>query len=1534
MATSFETALKALTQPAHQQNPNMNDQNHHKLHFPKVTHNRTAQNSRPNQPPQSQSHQTTYYNKPPVAGSTGKVIVRPTQSTPSDQQLTKSTLGQKTPLAINPSVPLPNISICISPPPASSNATKALVSNVSNIFNYPIITDSKTNQVTGGRFDFDDGGTYCGTWAEGRAEGYGVCTGPKGMGEFSGLWRNGFESSGIYTWPNGYTYRGEWTMGKRHGTGVEQRTRWTYAGQWTLGLKGPFGVRSAIDLDHSTLPPSSLDREGLKSNEGKEDIEGKNGKNEIMMAISATEQMPSAAKYEGTWANGLQDGYGSETYGDGSTYHGQFLRGVRNGYGVRKSVPYFMAARQTIKTGQAEVRGGFVLKADIWGLGASIQLSTTTAQQVPVGDETKGSTSTATTSGVGVSLSNEEEKRRMAHRKNKLGDLLGIQNPNYQAKKKGEALKGGKHDTTTSAHQSPSQSPVIKKAPLLGAAKRLLKDSHNQIKSLDSPHYEITGHAAKSHSRQSLSSRCRSQLSNIFSDRQSSSSFEETGASRGTSLDRPHIANNNSNLNSNKLASAADPQGGKLSNFLKMGLSKKNLLTKMNESIDSSSYSVGSAPPTYNPNAANFSDVLDLDTHVEANVTEIYTGQWKDDKRCGFGVAERSDGLRYEGEWDENYKNGFGITYLPDGTMLPGKYRNNILVSTYTVPLSQTYSARGVATTNLKNIDSLLQSSKYKSMMAEDMNQSNSLYMEPYNRRNKQQLTKSSDKKAATIGANKKGIVNRILSASSHSLHRLIPLSGKARYRPDNFDVNDELIARQKQDFRERQRIMGSKSGKLARIKNRLGLRLEESGGVLFGSTGLVPGFRTTKNKLKERVTSSVAHALRAANTANSKAEVACVRKYTAQEKGKEAQASAIKAQNNSDLARLNAKKYAPDFHQPGTDFLKKQKLKQVVKNITSKTNHKQPYVKLEIKEPDLSEITPTQKIDITSNIDQKTNKPVSPFSRNGLRRSFNSFIHQRSFSLKPKRSQIDITDDSETPLKKKSKTGIIEDRELSEKAVKEYLKREKYMRLSIPCNLTLPTEEGKAILASPETFTKAPSLTLDEKAERDRKITSQIIPEKEDRTRFGIDDYEQYTSQQDQTASPYQHRGNNKFASNNINNFKRMATLTGRAQFFDHYTQYTSVDSFSQDSSESFIEPSPKSVRVKQFTKTRKKTTPNKLENFTVDSKTSGVSSRLSSFSFPSLFSNDSLKEIYFSKRRLRSFRKYSNQSIPFKTPSSNVKQTSKLEARRRLLSELPYSYNLKTILAIKSFIIPFISSSTYHPISKERWFKPGSNGLIRRSIRAIKPINKKPLYFEPFPCDTVNFLTGSLPSLYCSPISNQLYMVGHSSFWTRENISAMSHAVRLDRIHKNLSIENQYGFFRPRFLRNLFRSSGKFNSIQDRSLHPSYSLSYSRHSMPANHILDDFRLSPIGVIRDRFPTPDRNRPNMPLVGELRHEADIGPQPCIISRPIGFIQEILYDLSRDIDILRKWVSKQRIAILLAIFNAIMLAVFYHLIYY
>ena len=66
---------------------------------------------------------------------------------------------------------------------------------------------------------------------------------------------------------------------------------------------------------------------------------------------------------------------------------------------------------------------------------------------------------------------------------------------------------------------------------------------------------------------------------------------------------------------------------------------------------------------------------------LDPNVTESYTGEWKNDKRSGFGVAERSDGLKYEGEWHNNRKYGYGMTTFKDGTKEEGKYRNNVLIS-------------------------------------------------------------------------------------------------------------------------------------------------------------------------------------------------------------------------------------------------------------------------------------------------------------------------------------------------------------------------------------------------------------------------------------------------------------------------------------------------------------------------------------------------------------------------------------------------------------------------------------------------------------------------------------------------------------------------------------------------------------------------------------------------------------------------------------------------------------------------------------
>ncbi|XP_068197030.1 junctophilin-1-like [Antennarius striatus] len=336
--------------------------------------------------------------------------------------------------------------------------------------------------MTGGRFDFDDGGTYCGGWDEGKAHGHGVCTGPKGQGEYSGSWSNGFEVVGVYTWPSGNLYQGYWAQGKRHGLGVETKGKWIYRGEWTYGFKGRYGVRQSLN---------------------------------------------TPARYEGTWSKGLQDGYGVETYGDGGTYQGQWTGGMRHGYGVRQSVPYGMASvihsplRTSLSSLRSEQSNGTVLRDNL--------------TDSPAG--TRG------------------------------GFVLNFHTDEEGTEKKRGLFRGGS---------------------LFGSLQRL----------------------RKSDSRSSISSK-------------RSSARSDTAMSRISSSDA------------------------------------------------NSTVSFGDGDPA--------DDYLPLEDNVDATITESYMGEWKNDKRSGFGVSERSNNLKYEGEWLNNKRHGYGCTIFPDGTKEEGKYKNNIL---------------------------------------------------------------------------------------------------------------------------------------------------------------------------------------------------------------------------------------------------------------------------------------------------------------------------------------------------------------------------------------------------------------------------------------------------------------------------------------------------------------------------------------------------------------------------------------------------------------------------------------------------------------------------------------------------------------------------------------------------------------------------------------------------------------------------------------------------------------------------------------
>lgn len=357
--------------------------------------------------------------------------------------------------------------------------------------------------MSGGRFEFDDGGAYCGGWEGGKAHGHGICTGPKGQGEFSGSWNYGFEVVGVYTWPSGNTYEGYWAQGKRHGLGVETKGHWVYKGEWTHGFKGRYGTRFS---------------------------------------------QGSGAKYEGTWNNGLQDGYGTETYADGGTFQGQFTGGMRHGYGVRQSVPYGMAAvmqsplRNSLSSLRSEHSNGTVLQQDI-----------------PV-----------------ITGTNSSGHETIINTPTPLGPSRGGFALTLQVDP--DAVK-------------PKKRGLFRRGSLLGKLK-------------------------KSDSKTSLSSQ-KSKISFLRVDSALSSAASDA----------------------NSTISLGESEGeGEGHEF----------------------------PP--------------VESDIDATTTEVYMGEWKNDKRSGYGISERSSGLKYEGEWLNNQRHGYGITTFAEGGKEEGKYVNNMLV--------------------------------------------------------------------------------------------------------------------------------------------------------------------------------------------------------------------------------------------------------------------------------------------------------------------------------------------------------------------------------------------------------------------------------------------------------------------------------------------------------------------------------------------------------------------------------------------------------------------------------------------------------------------------------------------------------------------------------------------------------------------------------------------------------------------------------------------------------------------------------------
>ena len=66
---------------------------------------------------------------------------------------------------------------------------------------------------------------------------------------------------------------------------------------------------------------------------------------------------------------------------------------------------------------------------------------------------------------------------------------------------------------------------------------------------------------------------------------------------------------------------------------------------------------------------------------ADNRLIETYKGEWKNDKRHGYGIIEDTDGFSYIGEWSENMRHGLGVATYPDGTKLEGEWKHDELVT-------------------------------------------------------------------------------------------------------------------------------------------------------------------------------------------------------------------------------------------------------------------------------------------------------------------------------------------------------------------------------------------------------------------------------------------------------------------------------------------------------------------------------------------------------------------------------------------------------------------------------------------------------------------------------------------------------------------------------------------------------------------------------------------------------------------------------------------------------------------------------------
>lgn len=182
----------------------------------------------------------------------------------------------------------------------------------------------------------------------------------------------------------------------------------------------------------------------------------------------------------------------------------------------------------------------------------------------------------------------------------------------------------------------------------------------------------------------------RTSLSSLRSEHSNGTVAPDSPAADGPMLPSPPVPRGGFALTLLATAEAARPQGlftrGTLLGRLRRSESRTSLGSQRSRlSFLKSELSSGASDAASTGSLAEGAEGPDdaaapFDADIDATTTETYMGEWKNDKRNGFGISERSNGMKYEGEWANNKRHGYGCTVFPDGSKEEGKYKNNILV--------------------------------------------------------------------------------------------------------------------------------------------------------------------------------------------------------------------------------------------------------------------------------------------------------------------------------------------------------------------------------------------------------------------------------------------------------------------------------------------------------------------------------------------------------------------------------------------------------------------------------------------------------------------------------------------------------------------------------------------------------------------------------------------------------------------------------------------------------------------------------------